>query len=202
MLHLACKLPHDCYIAFSGGSDSSALLHFALANPKRKVKLVHVVYEDYPYHLPELYYVRNVAKKYNLGLLLYYAERNPGNLTKEYHWSNERNNFFNTLDKPVLTAHNLDDALEWFLLTATKGDMIGRLIPIVNKNVQRPLLFTTKKAINNYITNNSIEWFSDKTNNDTSIPRNNIRHNVIPHIRNYNPGIYTSLLNKYKTTTP
>jgi tRNA(Ile)-lysidine synthase len=196
-MRLACKLPHDCYIAFSGGSDSSALTHFALSHPKRKVALVYVVYQDFNHVDSELAYVTTAAKEYNLDLILYYAELNPGNLTKEQHWSIQRNKFFNTLDKPVLTGHNLDDALEWFMMTSTRGNMIGKLMPIINKNVQRPLLFTNKQTVMKYIDKHDIKYFYDITNSDTSIARNEIRHNVIPSLVKINPGVYRSLIRRY-----
>lgn len=197
MIKFACSIPHDCYLAFSGGSDSSMLLHFLLSNPKRKVKLVYVVYNDYINKDDELKFVESVAKKHSLDLIIHNAESNPGNLTMEQHWSIQRNIFFNILDKPVLTGHNLDDALEWYLMTVIKGDMNGKQMPIINRNVMRPLLFTKKSNIISYIDRHEIEYFYDSTNGDTSITRNEVRHNIIPSLVKISPGIYNSLINKY-----
>lgn len=198
MFKFSCSLPHDCYLAFSGGSDSSALLHFLVSNPKRKVTLVHVVYEDYTLVTQELEYVTSTAKKLSLDILIHYVGRNHTNKSKEAYWSIQRNSFFQTLDKPVLTGHNLDDALEWYIMTSTKGDMVGKLMGVQNGNVYRPFLYTKKSVINSYIEKNNVEWFRDETNLDCSITRNEIRHNVIPSIVKVNPGVYTSLLNKYE----
>jgi tRNA(Ile)-lysidine synthase len=197
-MKLAVPIPHKCYLAFSGGSDSSMLLHFML-HPKRDLTLLHVIYPDYINYKEELLFVTAVATKYNLPLVTYLATVTPKGKSKEHHWSNERNSLFQSLSAPVCTAHTLDDALEWFLLTATKGAMVGKYMSHTNGNVLRPLLLTTSKEVYSYIDNHSINCYTDNTNYDLTTPRNNIRHNILPNLLQVNPGIYqtftTNLIN-------
>lgn len=200
MFKLSIPIPHSCYLAFSGGSDSSALLHFA-NHPKRNLTLLYVYYPDYQFADTELAFVRQIASSKCLPLQVHIAQSCPPNTSKEAWWSSQRNSLFQSLDKPVITAHNLDDTLEWYIMTSTRGSMIGKLISITNKNVLRPLLFTTKSQILQYLNKYNLTYFEDPTNLDVTIPRNNIRHNVIPFLVQANPGIYTSLIKKYQFTS-
>ena len=198
MINLATKLPNECFIAFSGGSDSSALLHFLTENPKRKVSLVHVIHKDYEYHEKELEYVKNKAKRYDVPLIT--ADHSVGfsHLSKEERWSLSRKEIFNSMPYPVLTGHNLNDALEWHIMTSSRGSMVGKFMPTQNGNVLRPFLYTKKQEIANYINNNNLSYFQDPTNDDVSIVRNRIRHLILPQMELISPGIYTSFLDRLK----
>jgi tRNA(Ile)-lysidine synthase len=201
MIKLALPLPQQCYLAFSGGSDSSMLLHFLTRQPKRFITLLYVIHNDYRHVYEEFAFVKSVARKLGIGLEVRQAENALPNTPKEFHWSNERNRIYRSMGLPVLTAHNLNDALEWFLMTTTKGSLQGKLIPIKNRNILRPLLITRKSEINDYLEYNNIEYYVDPTNKDISIVRNRIRHEVVPAIEFINPGIYHSLVTKYKQGT-
>jgi tRNA(Ile)-lysidine synthase len=57
----------------------------------------------------------------------------------------------------------------------------------------RPLLFATRKSIEEYCKKNKISFREDRTNADTNIIRNKIRHNVIPLLREINPSVESTL---------
>ena len=200
MLKLSTLIPHSCYLAYSGGSDSSTLLHFA-NHPKRSLTLLYVYYPDYQFADAELSFVRQTAYNKRLPLQVHIAQPCPPNTSREAWWSSQRNSIFQSLDKPVITAHTLDDALEWYIMTSTSGNMVGKLISITNRNVLRPLLFTTRSQVLQYLNKYNLTYFEDPTNLNVTIPRNNIRHNIIPNLLQTNPGIYTSLIKKYQSTS-
>ena len=84
----------------------------------------------------------------------------------------------------VLTAHHMDDVLETYFMQEEKG-----IIPetwglkeerlIEGVLVRRPLLDRTKAELEDYCRQNHIRTFHDATNDDCSLQRNRIRHEII-----------------------
>lgn len=64
----AHPLPQSFYLAFSGGPDSSALLHLTLAR-QRTVTLVHSAYLETEWGVTEREYAEKVAKELGLKLI-------------------------------------------------------------------------------------------------------------------------------------
>ncbi len=95
----------------------------------------------------------------------------------------------------VATAHNLNDNIETFLINLTRGTGITGLSGIrkTRDRVIRPLLFATRKSIENYCIENRIEYREDKSNAETKYLRNKIRHLVLPLLSEINPSIESSL---------
>ena len=84
----------------------------------------------------------------------------------------------------VLTAHHMDDLLETYFMQEEKG-----IIPetwglkeermIEGVLVCRPLLDKTKAELEDYCVQKQIQTFHDVTNDDCSLQRNRIRHEII-----------------------
>ena len=98
----------------------------------------------------------------------------------------------------ILTAHNLNDSLETFLINLTRGTGLKGLTGIsnVNKKIIRPLSSFTRKEIEFFAKDNNIKWREDESNTDTKYTRNKIRHKVIPILEELNPN----LLDSFKQT--
>lgn len=98
----------------------------------------------------------------------------------------------------ILTAHNLNDSLETFLINLSRGTGINGLtgIPIIQNKIIRPLSSLTRDEIYSFATTNNIEWREDVSNANTKYTRNKIRHQVIPVLQELNPN----LLNSFKQT--
>ncbi len=95
----------------------------------------------------------------------------------------------------VAVAHNLNDNIETLLLNLIRGTGIAGLTgmkPSAN-HIIRPLLFATRKSIEEYRNENNISFREDKTNTDTKFIRNKIRHKVIPLLREINPSVEITL---------
>lgn len=90
----------------------------------------------------------------------------------------------------IATAHNANDNLETVIFNLSRGGgtdgMCG--IPPVRGNIIRPLIFTSRREIEEYAACNGIEFCEDKTNAETVYTRNKIRHNIIPEILKINPA--------------
>ena len=79
-------------------------------------------------------------------------------------------------------AHNKNDQLETLLMRFIQGAGVDSLagIPCVRQKYVRPLLWTERAQIEEYLTQKGISWRVDATNNDTSYLRNKIRSELVP----------------------
>ncbi len=95
----------------------------------------------------------------------------------------------------IATAHHLDDLIETQLLFYTRGNAEG-LKGFEPKRglVIRPLFYLTKGEIYDYLKRRGIPFVEDETNRDVTIPRNRIRHRVVPQLREINPSLEDSAL--------
>lgn len=88
------------------------------------------------------------------------------------------------------TAHHKNDQAETFLINFTRGTGLRGLISLKpkTKKIIRPLLFATRKEIEEYAHKNAIEYRTDHTNNEEQYTRNKIRHSVVPVLQEINPS--------------
>ena len=98
----------------------------------------------------------------------------------------------------ILTAHHADDNLETFLINFTRGTGLEGLtgIPEVNDKFIRPLLPFSSESILNYAQAHQIKWRDDSSNKSVKYLRNKLRHEVVPILKEINPG----LLQSFQTT--
>ena len=114
------------------------------------------------------------------------SQSKPKDQSWEEYWRNERYQFLHSFDKPVITAHNLNDQMENWLFTGFHGQ--SRLIPYRNKNVIRPFLPTLKSNLIDWCKNKNVPWLEDPSNQNTNFMRNKIRHDILPEVVKVNPG--------------
>ena len=95
----------------------------------------------------------------------------------------------------IVTAHNLDDRIETMLINLIRGTGLTGLTGIkpLNNRIIRPLLFATRKKIEEYCNDNNITYREDKSNAETRYTRNKIRHLVIPVLKEINPSVKETL---------
>lgn len=97
----------------------------------------------------------------------------------------------------LVTAHHANDQVETMLYNLTKGTGIAGLrgIPLKNDQIRRPLLSFTKEEIETYAHNHDLQWREDLSNQDDKYSRNRLRLNVIPELKQLNPGLEQTLVN-------
>lgn len=90
----------------------------------------------------------------------------------------------------VLTAHHGDDDLETFLINLSRGTGIEGLmgIPMVNGRVVRPLLIFSTEELRLHAVREKLLWREDSSNLDHKYLRNQIRHTVVPKLRELHPA--------------
>lgn len=99
---------------------------------------------------------------------------------------NRRLNKLAFLSKPALivTGHQLNDWYETVNMRMQRGCSVFALRPMpvfeikTNQAFFRPLAFLSRKYIRNFLNENNLPFYEDKTNEDLSIPRNNIRNKI------------------------
>ena len=192
MINLFRKLPKDIAVAFSGGVDSSVLLDIAL----RQNKNVTILTYDHSTEQSEkeVYHAIEIKKQYGLPIHIGASgeQPKPGE-SKEAFWSKQRREWFNSLNISIITGHNLNDAAEWYLMTAVIGKG-GQYINYANKNVARPLLVTPRVDIEHYAKKNKLNCIIDESNTDaTFAKRNLVRAELLPKVLEVNPGFLSTI---------
>ncbi|MAF25342.1 tRNA lysidine(34) synthetase TilS [bacterium] len=193
MIKLACKIPNKVTLACSGGSDSMVALDFLIRGKKQ----VRVAYFNHgTIHGAESeQYLKAFCRIRNLELVTGQITEEKSSLeSPEEYWRNQRLNWFHSLSTPVITAHHLDDVVEWWIFSSLNGH--SRLIPLRNKNIFRPFLLTSKGEIKNWAQRKEVYFLKDPSNENLRFARNRIRHNLMPEILKINPGIHTVVKKK------
>jgi tRNA(Ile)-lysidine synthase len=96
----------------------------------------------------------------------------------------------------VVTAHHADDNVETVLMNFFRGTGIKGLHGILSKQnkIVRPLLFTTKKELLVFATENKLEFVTDYTNAQNDFTRNYFRNELIPAVQKIFPAANENIL--------
>lgn len=208
--HALCSLPttETVLVAFSGGADSSALLHLMkdyCASAGTKLFAAHVnhgIRGDEANRDEE--FCRQTAA--SLGIELFVHRENVPEYAKAHSLSIEtaarevRYAFFDRIMEQngiriLATAHNADDNLETMLFNLSRGCGLNGICgipparPCKHGYVVRPILSMSKAEILDYCAKRGIAFVTDSTNTDTDYTRNMIRANIIPALKEINSGV-------------
>lgn len=171
-------------LAFSGGIDSTALF-FLLLEQNIPFDIAIVNYNIREQAKEEVTYAKELATKYNKQYFVKEVKLSSlSNFEKEAR--DIRYAFFEEIIQEedyetLLTAHQLDDCLEWFLMQLSKGAGLVELLGLQELDKRefytlcRPLLKSSKSELLSYLKEHNIHYFVDKTNSDSKYTRNKIR---------------------------
>lgn len=191
-------------LGFSGGADSSLLLHFfheeglpiAAAHLnhgirgseadrderfcRERCKALGIPFHSYRMDIPAIAAERGMGWE-EAGREMRYTYLLD--TAKKYHYSF------------LVTAHNADDNLETMLFHLARGTALKGLcgIPPKRDNVIRPLIACSKADILAACQEKDIPFVNDSTNHNTNYTRNYLRSEVIPYLRKINPQICHSV---------
>ena len=98
----------------------------------------------------------------------------------------------------IVTAHNLNDKIETYLINSMRGTGLSGLVGIPEKTdkLYRPLLDISKKEISEYAIINNIEFREDSSNSSNDYLRNTIRNSIIPKFEEFDDNVML----KFRTT--
>jgi tRNA(Ile)-lysidine synthase len=188
-------------LAFSAGVDSSALF-FLLLQHDIKFDIALVNYALREQSKEEEDYALQLANKYELKAHINEAplfEKNFEKNARDFRYT-----FFDELMSEhayenLLTAHQLNDQLEWFLMRLTKGagtvELLGLEAISQRKNYKliRPLLEHSKDELLSYLKLYKHKYFLDESNTSQKYERNRFRTNFSNElIEKYSEGIKRS----------
>ncbi len=194
-------------VAYSGGTDSSALLHMMQVYGAKKGAAVYAAHVNHGIRGAEAdrdeQFCRESARA--LGIELFVCHANVPEEAKRLGESIEttarriRYDFFEQIMKersiPLLvTAHNADDNLETMLHHMIRGSGLGGIcgIPPCRScgagTLVRPILYVTREEILDYCERHSLSYVTDSTNTETEYTRNKLRAKVLPALKEINPS--------------
>lgn len=188
-------------LAFSAGIDSSALFFLLLEN-NIKFDIAIVDYGLREQSKKEVTHAKALAKKYKLFCHAIKAPKFESNFEKQAR--DFRYEFFESLITiegydNIITAHQLNDQLEWLLMRLTKGAGLSELLGLdalsqrENYTLVRPLLSISKEELLQYLKINDLPYFIDESNNDEKYERNKFRKQFSNALMSeYNEGIKRS----------
>jgi tRNA(Ile)-lysidine synthase len=194
-------------VGFSGGADSTALLHALntiqgeLNIPLSAVHINHGLHGD-----ADLWQSQCERLCSRLGIRLVSLNINPDNSSGkglEAEARHLRYAAISTLLEPgacLLTAHHADDQAETLLLNLMRGSGVDGLSampesrPLGEGCLQRPLLGFRGSALRDYLAKHNVEWSEDPSNQHLDHDRNFVRHEIMPMLEGRWPGASKRLL--------
>ncbi|MBD3789765.1 MAG: tRNA lysidine(34) synthetase TilS [Campylobacterales bacterium] len=199
--HFSFLINKKNLLAFSAGIDSSALF-FLLVENHIPFDIALVNYSTRKNSDKEEAHAKALATKY--GLRCHTIKAPKFDTHFEQHARTFRYGFFEKLIEEhrydtLLTAHQLNDQLEWLLMRLGKGAGLCELLgleSIVQKEgytMVRPLLAYAKDELLNYLETHHYPYFIDESNLDERFERNRFRKQFSdPLIAEFQEGIKRS----------
>ncbi len=212
------SIPEDIkrvFVAYSGGLDSSVLLHLLLSG-ERKFQII-------PWHVNhglvesaqqmEAFCLQQAAS-YGLEIRLQHLELGQIESNIEASARHLRYQLFEQhsgLGDCILTAHHADDQAETFLLNALRGSGVAGLRGIARQRylgetlLLRPLLEYSRDQLEAYAAEHEVAWFNDPSNRSLRFDRNYLRHEILPLLKtrwpNFNRALSTCSAIQSETQT-
>lgn len=179
--------------AVSGGADSMALL-WAMYLLKEEWEL-DLRAAHFNHHLRgeesqrDEQFVRDFCDGYGIPLTVGHGHVTSGKKGLEAAARDARYSFLRTLPGKIATAHTADDNAETVLMHLVRGTGLKGLggITPVNGSIIRPLLSVTRQDIEDFLSEYSLEFITDSSNETDDFLRNRLRHHVLPYLRAENP---------------
>ena len=190
-------------VAYSGGLDSTGLLHLLTQkiDCKENIHAIHINHSVSPHSDKWEEFCKSNAKKLGIQVSTYKLDKpiniSEDNLRKIRY---EKFNQWSLNNDIILTAHHADDQVETIFFRFLRGTGLKGLngIPVWRKegNIQfhRPLLGISKRDINEYAKFHKLKWVEDESNRDNNISRNFIRNKLLPKVKENWPNVQKSIL--------
>lgn len=206
--HNMLKENDKVLVALSGGADSVCLLNI-LIDLKEKYSLsIYAAHLNHCLRGQESNRDEDFVKKLckSKGIKLFVKKIDINSLAKKEKTSielcgrNERYNFFKEIAEEkkckIATAHTASDNVETLLFNISRGSSLKGIsgIPYTRSNIIRPILEMTRNEVEEYCLKNNLKYVTDSTNLTDKYTRNNIRHNVVPVLKEINTNLEEAVL--------
>ena len=194
--------PKRLVIAFSGGLDSTVLLHALAVSREVHGKSLLAVYVNHGLHQDSGRWgdhCEAIARSLNVEIerLAVDVMTDAGKGT-EAAARTVRYDVLRSLIQEgdwLLSAHHKDDQAETLLLNLMRGSGpsglagIGEVQPFSAGWLVRPLLSFSQSELRNYATQHDLSWIDDPSNEDRQFDRNYLRHEILPRLEERWPEV-------------
>ena len=183
-------------VGFSGGLDSTALLHLLANAPTRapgSLRAVHVHHGLQAQADAWEQHCRDICQQWNIPLQVIRVDvaRDRGDGLEAAARSARHAAFKAQLHDGewLALAHHQDDQAETFLLRALRGSGVDGLAAMRelrafgNGQLWRPLLPVSRATLETYAQHHRLRWIEDPSNDSDSFDRNFLRLQVLPLLR-------------------
>lgn len=194
------------YLAYSGGLDSTVLLHLLVRLSRDGDIQLIALHADHGLHGRSDEWRRHCEKRcLEWGVdcrATKLALAEDSGLGPEGRAREARYEWFAGIagrDSWLFTAHHRTDQAETVIERLTRGSGprgLRGILPVARMHglaVARPLLDTGRDAIREYARFHKLSWVQDESNEDPYFTRNFIRSRVLPVLKDRWPGIEASL---------
>lgn len=192
----------NLWVAYSGGLDSTVLLHLLANSPyKSKLHAIHINHALSPNADEWQLFGANFCEQ--LGIPYHVHRVNfKRNANVEEHARQARYHVFKNIlhaDDCLLLGHHQNDQAETVLLQLFRGAGIEGLSAMNSwgelgkGTIARPLLEYARAELAQYAHTHHLQWIDDESNEDTHYSRNYLRHVVIPLIEQRWPAVTKNL---------
>ena len=190
------------HVAFSGGLDSTVLLHLlaSLANipPLRAVHVHHglqTAADAWPEHC------QSICDSLGVPLQVIRVQVQPGASLERAARDARYQAFAEVLGagEVMLTGQHRDDQAETLLFRLLRGAGVRGLAamparrPLAGGHLVRPLLDASRAELEVYAQEHQLKWIEDPSNADPRFSRNYLRHRVLPVLAERWPQAVSSL---------
>lgn len=194
-------------VAYSGGPDSSALLHalvrMAGDRPGVRLRALHVDHRLQPLAAEWGEHCRRVCEALGLPLEVRVLDRAPAAGDSIEAWARrERYREFRESLAPgelLFAAHHRDDQAETLLLQLLRGSgpkglaAMAAAAPLGEGWLLRPLLSLRREDLAAYVRDQDLHVVQDPSNEDLRRPRNFLRRRLLPLVKSRWPACVATL---------
>ena len=180
-------------LAFSGGLDSTVLLHQLVLwreqQPDIAVRAIHIHHGLSPHADSWVTHCQQLCARWQVPLQVEYVTLHDEGLGTEAHARQARYQAFRAALRPaevLVTAQHLDDQCETLLLALKRGSGPAGLSamaedsPFATTRLLRPLLNTPREQLLEHAQRYGLVWIEDESNQDDRYDRNFLRLRVLP----------------------
>ena len=189
---------HPCrqfLIAFSGGLDSTVLLHQLVCwrerDPTLQLRAIHIHHGLSANADSWVAHCQQVCQHWQVPLVVERVTLADDGLGVEAHARQARYQAFRMALQPgeaLVTAQHLDDQCETFLLALKRGSGPTGLAAMATSSefaatrLLRPLLNTRRETLLQWALAHQLSWIEDESNQDDTYDRNFLRLRVVPQL--------------------